>query len=206
MRAVYTAITNGYDTLKEQPRAKDTEFVCFTDNKDLKPIGEWQIEYVHDLDHKLPKVLRYLHMPEYDKTLWIDANVTLKRGFEDIFDTLKDNHIATFNATLWNTVHMEAEQCVNFGYEIEAKADAVRRFLASENYPDEHLSACTVILRDNDPSLTVFEHRWFNAIQHFSRRDQLTFNYTLWKCGMQQDYFEGTVYDNKYLTWGETHG
>lgn len=205
MRAVYTAITNNYDQLLEQPKAKDTEFVVFTDNKDLKPVGEWQIEYIPDVDHKQPKILRYLHMPEYDQTLWIDANVTLKKGFEDIFDTLKDNHIATFNATLWNTVEREAQEVVNAGYEVKEKAEAVVNFLKREGYPDDRLSTCTVILRDNDPSLSVLEHRWFNMVEKFSRRDQLTFNYVMWKCGMKQDYFEGTVYDNKYLTWAQTH-
>lgn len=206
MRAVYTAITNNYDKLREQPKAKDTEFVVFTDNKDLPLVGEWQLEYIQNLDHKQPKIQRYIHMPEYDQTLWIDANVTLKKGFESIFDTLKDNHIATFNATLWNTVDRETKECVIAGYETEEKAEKMRTFLKNENYPDDRLSTCTVILRDNHASLTLFEHRWYNAMTKFSRRDQFTFNYALWKCGMAQDYIPGTVYENEYLTWAQQHG
>jgi len=206
MRAVYTAITNGYDTLKEQPKADDVEFVVFTDNKDLKLVGEWQLAYVPDLNHKEPKILRHKYMGDYDQTLWIDANVTLKKGFENIFDTLKDNHIATFNATLWNTVEEETKKCVEAGYETEEKAERMREFLKKENYPDDRLSACTVILRDNDESLILLENRWMNAVKRFSNRDQFTYNYVMWRSKMEQDYFEGTVYDNKYLTWAQSHG
>lgn len=208
MMAVYTAITNGYDTLKKQPKVEGVDFVCFTDDMLTLKMADgfdWDIVSIKDLDHKHPKVLCHEFIPEYEQTLWIDGNVVLKEGFECIFDTLKGNHIATFDAELWHTVKEECDAVVNSGYEVTERAQTVKEMLVREKYPDDHLSACTVILRDQDASLRGFEREWMANINTYSRRDQLTFNYTLWKRGLKQDYFEGTVYNNKYLTWGERH-
>lgn len=40
-KVIYTVITGGYDTLKNQPKQDGYDFICFTDNKAFHHITVW---------------------------------------------------------------------------------------------------------------------------------------------------------------------
>ena len=188
---VYTAITKNYDTLRDLP--KDVEGVCFTDNPDLTS-KTWKIKYIPGLDHKAPKILNHLYFLN-QSTMWIDGNVELKKLPEP-------SALATFKAKDYQCAYIEAERCKQ-GKDTAENIDKQVNYMRDNKYPENHgLSACTVIVRDG--TQIRLEEFWWRQLQR-TRRDQVSFNFCLWKLGMTQDYIPGTIYDNEYVTWFGTH-
>lgn len=74
MRCVYTAITNKYDTLLQQPLFVDVEYIVFTDDPTLDG-GQWSVVYVPNLHCRELKILRHKYVGEYEHSLWITATV-----------------------------------------------------------------------------------------------------------------------------------
>ena len=78
---VYTAITGGYDNL-QAPAAKvpGWHYLCFTDEPSIAQPG-WEVRALprSDLDPirraRLPKILAHHFLPDYDASIWIDANI-----------------------------------------------------------------------------------------------------------------------------------
>ena len=206
MKVVYTAITGNYDKPIQQPKVEGVDYILFTDDPNLKS-DDWEVRYIENLWHKAPKLDSIYYVGDYDLSLWIDGNVRLKQGYENIFDTLGENHIATFDAEWWHCAYTEIQQCIDIGYETFENANRTKVFLKLQDYPEENgLSACTVLLRDTSQEVKEINEMWKLCVETFSKRDQFTFNYVLWKLGYTQSYFEGTIYNNPYLNWKQTHG
>lgn len=206
MNVVYTCITKGYDVIKE-PRVckrsnEDIKYICFTDDKDLTS-SLWEIRYIPNLYHKLPKILPHKYLKEYDNSLWIDGSVILKEDPIELFKLLKDKNIYTFNAKCWHCAYKEAKVCTNLGYNYDNIISKQVKFLEEEKYPKENgLSACSVILRrHNKKSIKELSELWYKQITQFSSRDQISFNYCLWKLNIEQGFIPGSVYKNEYLKW-----
>jgi hypothetical protein len=62
----------------------------------------------------------------------------------------------------------------------------------SEGLPDnlEHFSTTCLIRKHNDKILKL-QNIWWQQISQFSRRDQLSFNYSLWKTGVKCETIKG---------------
>jgi hypothetical protein len=190
---VYTAITNNYDSLRELP--KGIKGICFTDNRELES-DTWEIRYIKNLDHKEPKILNHKYFPNQE-TMWIDGNVTLLK-------LPKTSHLATFKAKDYQCAYIEARRCRG-GKDTPEHIDAQVAVMKADDYPKNNgLSACSVIIRDGK-GLEDFEKLWWKQLKR-TRRDQVSFNYCLWKLGIKQTHLEGTIYKNEYLIWNITHG
>ena len=44
---------------------------------------------------------------------------------------------------------------------------------------------------------------WFSLIQKYSQRDQLSFNYAIYKTGLKVKWIEEKVFDNAWFSWYE---
>jgi len=208
---VYTAITKRYDTLKEPLVVNDkVDYICFTDNDKLES-KIWKIVYIKDLYHKEPKILPQKYLEGYTHSLWIDGSCKLLVDPMILFDLVIDNSkpfIATFDALLWHCAYSEAIKCMEFMLDNPTKIKEQVAFMESEGYPkDNGLSVGTVIVRRHTKLLEDFSNLWWDMITRFSKRDQISINYTLWKLDIRQAYIPGSIYNNKYVSWGgHTHG
>ena len=52
-----------------------------------------------------------------------------------------------------------------------------------ENFPDDNCNeeCCLIVRKHNDINCINFMEKWYYEIEHNSYRDQLSFNYILWK-------------------------
>jgi O-antigen biosynthesis protein len=188
---VYTAITNNYDTLRELPEG--IKGICFTDNPDLKS-NTWEIRYIKDLDHKEPKILNHKYFPN-QSTMWID-------GDTELIKLPEPSPLATFKARDYQCAYTEAEVCKGWKDTAENVMEQVE-VMRADGYPENYgLSACTVIVRDGKQD--ELENLWWEQLKR-TRRDQISFNYCLWKLGITQDYIPGSIYENEYVKWLMTH-
>lgn len=189
-KAVYTVITGGYDTLKPpEARAVDGwDFVCFTDEIGLSRGGvetePWtlrQIPWQCDGDparlSRFPKLNPHLVLPEYNHSLYIDANIRLTDGLLARADGMiaRGEICAMCRHPDRGCVYSEAVELLELGVGEPEKIVAQTKFLLARGYPARAgLRQCNIILRaHNDPRVIAFSRAWWEMFSRFSRRDQM---------------------------------
>ena len=193
---VYTCISGGYDNLlRLKCRDPRWEYVCFTDNPAILCNGEhngWKIRPMEfsALDNVRNARWHKMHphklFRDYKYSIWIDGNVQVRSPL--LYDTA--DKLMASGETLFVPQHPYRD-CV---YE-EANAvlamhkdspEAVARhvgILRSQGMP-EHAGlheTNVVFRRHDDKAVIAMMEDWFSYVERFSRRDQLSFDFVLWK-------------------------
>jgi hypothetical protein len=201
---VYTAIFGNYDDLKEAPKIRGCDFLCFTDNVDLKS-NTWKIirrKNVFDnavLDAKLYKILFYKFVGEYEMSLWIDGSMQLKAIDMGYLAEkyLAKNNLAVFKHPERNCVYQEADICVDLQKDKEAVIRKQMDKYKKDNYPcDNGLISGGFILRKNEIDVKNFCDKWWEEVNSFSKRDQLSFNYLAWKYNFNYNIIDDIIWEN----------
>jgi hypothetical protein len=205
---VYTCITGDYDDLNEiKNPEKNIDYFCFTNNKKLTS-KTWQIIYISDksLDNvrlaRKIKILGHDKIKNYKIAVWTDANIVWQKSISEFISTyLKTAPFAIFKHHARNNIHDEAATCLKMN---KAPKEAVIKtldFYRSENFPDNNgLCESTVSIKEQtDPKVTKTMKLWFEMVKNFSHRDQLSFNYAVWKTGLAVNYISLNVWDNSWF-------
>lgn len=190
-KCVYTAITGNYDDLKEPDFiTPGWDYICYTNNSKLRS-GIWKIKYIDNNgldDVRLSRsvwALNHKYVPEYKISISIGGQMKII-GNLDIF--LKkylpnDNNIDMSMAKHPNRIciYEEAKRCKK--RDDPKLIERQMRFYREEGYPQNNgLVATGIIIRKHGRS-NVEEHcqKWWEQIKKWSFRDQLSFDYVLWK-------------------------
>lgn len=197
--AVYTCITGNYDTLLEISEKSDKiDYICFTDNKNLKS-STWKIRYLSEVDsggilsdslpfvkkQRLIKILSHRFLFEYDITLWIDANIKIQHDIYDFITSFDLNAcpIYTNKHPTRKCIYQESVAVVKLRKDkYENFRNQILRY-KNERFPANFgLAETNLILRDNrNLKNSLLELKWAKEILQGSHRDQLSFNYVIWK-------------------------
>lgn len=198
---IYTAITGGYDRLV-QPMVTDDriDFVCFTEDVKDNEIGVWHIRKIDYTNKDKTRIARFVKLnphillPDYKYSLWIDANVRITHEYiyERIFSLINNEvELASINHWGRNCLYEEAKIC------IAANKDSIYKILQSiiflkiNKYPHNNGLCETNVVFRNHSSNTVmqFNQLWWKLLCKYSKRDQLGFNYCLWKLAVGMEFF-----------------
>lgn len=186
------------------------DFVCFTDNHNLKS-DVWRFEYI-DTGHlppeklsRRPKTMPHRYLPNCSYSLYIDNTVVFKHlpNRNDLTTSLP-YLFKTFRHATRNRLTEEADAIAMLGYDEVSTICTQLDFYASLR-PLETISpltTCTVILRShNHPKVMEFGDMWWEQILNFSKRDQMSFDFSAIHTGCQHEYFTGTTQNNDILIW-----
>ena len=208
---VYTAIFGSKDKLKEVRRYPGIDYVCFTDDENLKS-RSWTIKKIDapSIDPrknaKIYKILPHRFFSNYEYSLWIDGThiPTIDIRFLVHKFLVKDD-IALFSHPARRCIYEEMQACVKCNKD---DAEIIKKQEAKyqrENYPEMNgLAACTVILRrHNAPQIKKTMEDWWREIEQYSIRDQLSFNYVAHRNNLKYAVLPGDVYDNYFFTCTE---
>ena len=205
--AVYTAITNNKDTLKDRQVKGGADFICFTDNKNLKS-NIWTMRPACSLfsdnnrNAKIHKILSHQYMKDYEYTIWIDANIYLEVEPEYLIEKyLADSDIALFKHFEGRkNIYDEAAVCIRHNLD---NADLIKeqtfRYQKNGYKNDNGIFENTIILRKNTPQVEKLNNYWWSEICRYSKRDQISFGYTIDKLKIKPAVMEGHIKDNKYF-------
>lgn len=208
---VYTCITGNYDNLHEiEHPEKNIDYYCFTNNKTLKS-KTWKIIRIKNgsLDNcRLARKIKILGHPlinnHYDISVWTDADVIWQKPISLFVKTyLKSNPLAIFKHHSRTNIHDEAIICLRLRKDNKEAIQKTLEFYESINYPDNNgLCESTVFIRKlNDPKAIETMQIWFDMVKNYSRRDQLSFNYAIWKTQLKITTIDLNVWHN---TWFKT--
>ncbi|KAJ8431445.1 hypothetical protein Cgig2_014938 [Carnegiea gigantea] len=165
-------------------------------------IGLWRVVVVKNLPYsdmrrvgKIPKLLSHRLFPSARYSIWLDSKLRLQRdplllleyflwrkGHEYAISNHYDRHCVweevERNKKLNKYNHTMIDQQFAF-----YQADGLKRFNASD--PDKLLPSNvpegSLIVRAHTPMSNLFSCLWFNEVDRFTPRDQLSFAYTYHK-------------------------
>ncbi len=193
---MYTAVSGGYDAIFPHIfLVEDWDYVCFTDQPDMVK-GVWEcrkLEHRFGIDHnrnaKYYKMFPQKLFPEYDYSIWIDANCDVLGEDLSIAAYAAMDERMALSAPLHEhrkCVYKEITKLIALKKDSYAKIKEWESILESSHYPhDNGLYALGIIFRrHNDPTVAALMEEWWQIIQRYSKRDQISFVYLLRKYGI----------------------
>lgn len=205
---VYTAITGGFDQLKE-PKIVDKNFryVCFTDRADLKS-SVWEIKKIdienNDLNRtaKRYKILPHQYFPNYKWSVWIDGQLEITGDLRKIIKTYNQNsNLMCFLHPTRNCIRKEAEICKTFELDDSQIIDKQIDSIMQTGFKDKNelIAGGFLVRQHNEKDVIKLMEDWWDMINIGSKRDQLSFNYIAWKNQFFFDVTDLNIMDNIYF-------
>lgn len=186
---VYTALFGNYDKLRDPKRKySGCEFVCFTDQKDLKS-DIWQICHVDNgilspaMMNRHYKFFPHLYFPDFEYSLYVDANIRIVGNPAELVSKYMDNNVMACPRHFErNCLYEEANVCIQLGRVNELEVNALLERYRGEGFPEHYgLTENNIIYRrHNDGELQKMMDNWWLAITSGPKRDQLSLMYLCW--------------------------
>ncbi len=185
-KVIYTALVGNYDSLM-QPAAVDPEFdyICFSDCIAGPKVGVWEIRPIPFTSPDSTRVARYsklqphVVLPEYEYSVWMDANVLIKG--EEFYEKVnakiaEGTKMAFVPHPSRDCVYEEIARCyrdVRIGLR---EALRQRRHLLAMGYPKHWgmMENNLILRRHNDPDVIRISDAWWEEFQTYTTRDQLS--------------------------------
>jgi hypothetical protein len=209
---IYTAIFGGYDDLRNQPACPGVDFVCFTDDPDLKS-EQWRVEVAEPrfpdsrLAAKWFKLFPHLALQGYRRSIWIDGGIQIstENFAQEVLSFLPRAGIAMFPHPSRTSIKQEAAELIRLGRFPGQPFLAQVDHYYSRRFPDDAgLFAATVVARDHRKRrVRRLGRLWMDEILNWSVRDQLSLPYVLWKLRITPGEIPYDIWDNHLLTMVE---
>jgi len=189
---VYTAIFGGFDVLKS-PRHPDAaaDYICLTDDENLPVPSPWERRVVKcdrspRLQARYCKILPWAYFPNAETTIWHGGNVILtKRPYDYLTFIATGSDIAALPHPKRRCACKEAE--VNI-HDRRARKSAIQRQMRvyeNDGFPHDHgLHAAFLLVRRHTKAIRKLGKLWWKHVHTYTARDQLSFDYCLWKLGI----------------------
>ena len=192
---VYTALFGRYEPLTEQPIAllSACRFICFTDDPSLSS-ATWEIVHRTPMvvgdPTRSARVLKILGDPileEYEVSLWIDNRILLTEDPQTLVPRLLGSaDIALPIHSFRDTVADEFEAVLQHGFD---RPYIVREELSVFARHDPGILLArpywtAILVRRNVPVIREAMLTWICSVLRYSRRDQLSINYSLASTGV----------------------
>lgn len=219
--AFYTCIVGDYDDLMEPLTVRpDCDYYVISDKK---PQQKTIFQYI-DINEYLPKHItdntkknRYCKMnahkifPQYKYSVYFDGEMQMDSSIVECIQELPKTRITTLCNNYWNSSYMEAMRVILMKRDAEDVVVNQMEHYWLEGFPEDFGNVyCTILLREhNHPVCRKLMEDWWDQVDKYSRRDQISFPYVLWKNGFAMadvktlaDKFEA---DGKYWKCRNVH-
>lgn len=209
---VYTCITGDYDDLKPIQKEKGIDYVCFTNNLNIVS-EDWEIQYISNegfddlcLSRK-HKILMNSYIKEhYDVCVYIDGASVIRGSIRDFLDTqcdLANYDMVIFNHSIRSCVYEEAVAIIKCRKGKPSEIRETVQYLEEQGYPHgQGLIEATILVRKtNSKNVNDTMQLWFDLFMRYAKRDQLLFDYALFKTELKVKRLDYNVFDNPWFTW-----
>jgi GT2 family glycosyltransferase len=186
--AVFCAISGGYDTLKP-PMALNSklDYFVFTDAA-VESFGIYNIKPLPYLDSEKTRSARFVKtnphyiLADYDIAVWVDANLLITGNIYPIVDSVikSKKPFGAMKHAVRNSPYQEMDVCIAQNRDDADVINEQRKAYKKERYNSYELIESNVLVYDlRDKRLDAFLNEWWNQIDRYSYRDQLSINYAL---------------------------
>lgn len=191
--AIYTVSTGSYDTIKNPIYIdKDIDYFVFT-NQEIKKESVWEkIDIPYCIQNK-PSLdqARYIKthphefFDKYDYSIFIDGNVRITCDIKPlIYKMIKEEKkIAIHKHQVRDCIYQEAKAIHAAG---KASPKIMKKQMLAyknEGFPQHFgLFETNIVIRDhNSNECKIVMNKWWEEMEKWTKRDQLSFTYSLWK-------------------------
>ena len=206
---VYTVNLGHYDTIKKIPKQIGYDYFLFTDlNKSVFNDTNWTIisipKIVENLNVSIIKKQRFikthphLFFPNYDISIYIDGIYTVDGDLNEFLLrilTLPLN-IYTLEHPSRNSIRQELLAVKKLKKDNKSNIIRLRNRYNKSKFSDRNglIESCLIIRKHNDKNCINIMEEWFDEIKKYSHRDQLTFNYIIWKKKIKIKYLPKNLF------------
>jgi hypothetical protein len=185
MKAIFTALIGNYDKIFDPFHVQEGyDYHLFTDQNIESKI--WQIHKVEGspkLARRI-KILAHEYLKDYDFTVWHDASIRQIANISDLTCMFKDFKIMKHPDR--DCAYREADAVLKLGKDKPLIVNTQMEHYRKQGFPKwVGLVATGVIMRRNTPSVQKLCRLWWEEVERWSIRDQLSFNYALFKLGYE---------------------
>lgn len=217
-KVIYTCITGDYDGLIE-PKfiSDDFDYICFTDSVFVRN-GLWEIRPLPKEVENLPQIKkqRYVKinahkvLPEYDLSVWIDGNVEVTGNINILMESIIKDNISVYvpQHPQRNCIYKEAKAVLSMRKDKPEIVNPQMNRYREEGYPKDFglLQSNILIRKHNEEDCIRLMEAWYNELKDNSHRDQLCFNYILWKnSDIHISYLDKHIYKSEWFKWRGGH-
>ena len=207
---VYTCISGSYDNLKEviEPE-KNIEYICFTDQ--LIESKTWKIKKIPEILNNLEqtkkarclKILPHLFLQEYETSVWVDGNIQVKRSIKKFINENLKNNFAIAKHPDRICVYQESEAVKKLNKDMSLTVDSQIEFYKELGYPEKNgmVQSGVIIRKHNENHCIEICNAWWKEIIKWSKRDQLSFNYSIYNKNMIIDIFNPSIISSDYFDY-----
>ena len=197
--AIYTVSTGGYDNIKEPIYVDENiDYYVFT-NQELNPNSVWKkIELPQEIEEfsslekaRYLKTHPHLFFKNYDYSMFIDGNVQITCDIRPLFYTLEESGklMAIHRHQVRDCVYDEARAIKAVNKAPKKLIDQQTAQYKTEGFPAHFglFETNIVIRKQNAPKCIAVMETWWNEIHKWTKRDQVSFTYALWKNGLKAE-------------------
>ena len=217
-KVIYTCITGGYDDLREPEFISDEfDYVCFTDSVyvrngfwDIRPLPK-EVEGLSQVkQQRYVKINAHKVLPEYDLSVWVDGIVSVKGDINKLLDDVLEDDISIYVPThpLRKCIYKEAKAVLSLNKDVAEIVNPQMERYKKEGFPNEYglLQSNILIRKHNEKDCIRLMEAWFDELKENSHRDQLSFNYVLWKnSDIKIKYLDKHIYKSQWFSWNGLH-
>ncbi|MGA2544999.1 MAG: glycosyltransferase domain-containing protein [Rectinemataceae bacterium] len=187
---IYTAIASRYDDLVQHRFiSRQFDYVCFSDEKIEEP-GIWEVRQLDTIESdpnrsaKYYKIFPNIVFPEYDYSIWIDANIDIwgPKLENRVLEMMDSGSLISANVHFArDCAYEEGEVCIQANLDDPMIIKAEMHFLREQGFPEHFgLFEMNIIFRKhNDRRIDGLMSNWWSMICKYSKRDQISFPYVL---------------------------
>lgn len=210
---IATAIFGAYDPLRRPKIVADVSHICLTDRPQNVPPWRCVVVNPEQPDRRLKayecKILAHKYLNQ-QIIFWVDANLSMKIDpLSWVEKYLARRDLAVPKHPRRDCVYQEAEACIRFKRFTPSKR-AILDQVASykiEGYPAHNgMIEGPVLLRRMTPQIIEFCELWWQEAMKFSSRMQLSFNYLMWKLGMEYEEIPVQDFQGGFKKWRHLKG
>lgn len=217
-KVVYTCISGNYDTLQDPEFVTEGfDYICFTDQSFTSKV--WEIKPIPEELNGLSQVKRqrnikinaHKYLSDYDFSVWVDANIVLKGDINKYVEencNEKDTVLYIGEHPQRDCIYKEGEVCIKLKKDTKENINLQLDVYRKEGFPEHYglPQSCIILRYHNDESCKRLMESWWEQVEKYSHRDQLSFSYVLWK---NQDvnikYLDKSVFNCETFKWGGGH-
>jgi hypothetical protein len=183
-KIAYTVLIGDYELYEPTYINKNWELICFTDQNITSK--NWSIVHAKDDGYPRKKAreikIRCDKFLDFDLCLFIDSKFTIKCNLDKFIEENMRTNITLMEHNKRVCAYDEAKFCIN--NDIGNKKDIQNQinFYKQEGFPLKFgLYGTGILIRKNKSEVIEFMKQWYNEIEKYSCRDQISFSYVLWK-------------------------
>lgn len=214
-KALYTAIFNNRDTIKVNDFINpDYDYLLFTDKITLDCLHQqerigysnWEVITIDSIENPRKEARKFKmqindHLTSYDSTIWIDGAFQQIGDLKHIEDYC-DTDFGIMKHPVKSCIYKEALACVRDGLDSAEIIQSQMMKYESEKYPiDNGLVSSGILYRGNSNRVRSINNNWWKEVNNWSIRDQLSFNYVLWKLEEKVDIFTTQFIENIFKSY-----